>query len=176
VTAADPGVAAKLRRLRNYGQADRYHHVESGVNSRLDPLQAALLSARLPGLAARTRRRRAIAEVYEGALAGSPSLRPIAQDARWLCNRHLFPVFTRHPGQVEVFRESMKSRGVETLVHYPIAMPDQEATPPECRGGDFPAARRLASTEVSLPIYPELSDAQVETVRDALVRASAALD
>jgi len=162
--------------LRNYGQADRYQHAELGINSRLDPLQAALLSARLPRLEARNERRRAIGRRYEAALEELPALRFIhspGQAAKARSNRHLFPVFASTPEARRALQDRLAGRGVETLVHYPVAMPDQPATPQAYRAGEFPVARKLADTELSLPVYPEMSDMQLELVVEVLSELNA---
>jgi dTDP-3-amino-3,4,6-trideoxy-alpha-D-glucose transaminase len=168
VTTDSPELAQRLRRMRNYGQKDRYYHVEEGVNSRLDPLQAAILGARLPKLESRTLRRRAIGARYDEALGGIPQLRRIGIRKGSPGNRHLYPIFADSLAAREALQQGLAKLGVETLVHYPVAMPDQEAAPKFPGQGGFPVARRLADTELSLPIYPEMSEAQVDLVIRAL--------
>jgi dTDP-4-amino-4,6-dideoxygalactose transaminase len=154
----DAGLAERARRLRNYGQAERYRHVEPGLNSRLDELHAAMLrSALLPRLDGWLRRRAEIAERYVEALGDSPVLRPIRPTGGTSAN-HLFAV--------EVLDgEALKAAGVAVGRHYPLLCPDQ----PACAGvgstaGDLTMARRLAERELSLPLHPYLGEPDVERV------------
>jgi dTDP-4-amino-4,6-dideoxygalactose transaminase len=164
ITTDEPALAERLRRLRNGGQTDRYRHVEVGVNTRLDELQAAVLRARLPLLPAWTERRRAIAAAYRGALAADGVIVPP------LCERghvhHLFPVLA---SARDAFQAHLRERGIETLVHYPIPINRQEAfaslQAPGCAVADS-ACRDV----ISLPLHPRLTDAAVDQVI-AAVRA-----
>ena len=164
----------KLRRLRNYGQRNRYEHVERGFNSRLDPLQAAILSVRLGHLAEETRRRALIAARYDAALAGLPHLRIVGPRPGTVSSHHLYALLIdRDEGASgrDAFQAALKAGGVETLVHYPLPMPDQAASDPAWSGGRaFPVARAFASRVVSLPFYPDLQDDEVETVTAAVRR------
>lgn len=151
VATNDPGLAARVARLRNGGQSKRYHHDEFGVNSRLDEMQAAILRARLPLLPLWTERRRAIARVYREGLAGAPVTVPPEMDAGHVY--HLFPVRTT---QRERLQQHLAAHGVETLVHYPIPIPRQAALanedPAQCSIAD-----RVCPELVSLPMYPSLA-------------------
>ncbi len=167
VTTTDPAVAETLRRIRNYGQRNRYEHVERGWNSRLDPLQAAFLSVKLRYLEQDNLRRVKIAERYSRAFEGLSvlSVLQVVPEAR--SSRHLYPVVTRSEEERVSLQRSLTEGGVETLIHYPIAMPDQRATPEDWRGrGEWPNARKLARTVLSLPLYPELEDVEVDQVID----------
>jgi len=169
VTCASEELAAKLSRLRNYGQRNRYEHVERGFNSRLDPLQAAILSVKLTNLQHDNARRRAIGLAYDGAFAGHPHLSPLPVPPQALPNRHLYPVLLGSAERRDAFQAFLAERGIETLIHYPIAMPDQQASAPAwSQGRDFPNARRLCACMVSLPSHPDLSDAQVAYVIEAV--------
>jgi dTDP-4-amino-4,6-dideoxygalactose transaminase len=162
IVTADPALAARLRRLRNGGQTDRYRHDEPGVNSRLDEMQAAVLRARLPFLPAWTERRRALAAVYRRALAGADITVPPELDPGHVY--HLFPVLT--PGR-DAFQARLRDGGVETLVHYPIPIPHQAAmaaqAPAEC-----PNATRVCREIVSLPLHPGLDEAAIDEVARAV--------
>jgi dTDP-4-amino-4,6-dideoxygalactose transaminase len=166
VTAGDPAVAARLRRLRNYGQETRYEHVEIGFNSRLDPLQAAILSVKLEALDEETRRRREIGARYDRAFADlGPALRPVPLPPGGQPNRHLYPVLVAAAADRPAFQGHLAAQGVETLIHYPIAMPDQRASDPAwSRGAEFPTARSICGRVVSLPVHPDLTDDEVEHV------------
>ena len=146
VMTRDAALAARIARLRNGGQTDRYHHVEIGINSRLDEMQAAILRARLPRLRARTEQRRALAAQYRSLLAGAPSTVPPEIDPGHVY--HLFPIRARHRAALQ---DRLRASGIETLVHYPIPISQQPAfaspDPAEC-----PHAARAASEVLSLPL------------------------
>jgi dTDP-4-amino-4,6-dideoxygalactose transaminase len=171
VVTSDPALDERLRLVRQYGQADRYHHVSEGVNSRLDELQAALLRVRLARLDAWNERRRAIAEHYAEALAGS-GVEPLR---RLPGREHVFHLFVARAPDRERFQAVLEERGVATLVHYPRPV---HGHPPYEALGRGPVALTnsewLSERVVSLPIYPELTDAEVEYVADAAREAAAA--
>jgi dTDP-4-amino-4,6-dideoxygalactose transaminase len=162
ITTDDAELAARLKRLRNGGQTDRYHHAEAGHNSRLDELQAAVLRARLPYLPRWTDRRRAIAAQYRTELGGAPVAVPPELEPGHVY--HLFPV--RSAGRDQL-RAHLAAAGIETLVHYPIPIPRQPAlaaaTPATCAVAD-----RVCAEIVSLPLYPGLGDADVHLVASTI--------
>jgi len=161
VITRDAQLAARIKRLRNGGQTSRYHHEEAGANSRLDEMQAAILRARLPFLAGWTARRRAIAAHYRSAAVPDSLTVPRQFDAGHVY--HLFPVLTPHR---EAFQAHCRLHGVETLIHYPVPIPRQpalaSANPAMC-----PAADRVCTEVVSLPMYPALSADQLAAVTRA---------
>jgi len=165
VVTSDRALAARLRRLRNGGQTDRYHHVEPGVNSRLDELQAAILRARLRYLAGWTARRRALAARYRAALVEGPVEVPPEIDAGHVY--HLFVVRVVPPAARVEVQGRLAAEGIETLVHYPVPIPRQRALsgtdPAEC-----PIASRVCDEILSLPLYPGLGDRDVDAVAAAL--------
>jgi dTDP-4-amino-4,6-dideoxygalactose transaminase len=162
----DPEIAARARRLRDHAQEGRHNHVELGFNWRMDGLQGAVLSVKLPHLDDWNARRRAIARGYLAGLAGAPELtlpspQPWAEPI-W----HIFPVF--HPRR-DALRTALAERGVQTGVHYPRPVHLQPAYAWLGLGpGALPVSERLAATEISLPMFPELSDAEVKTVVDSV--------
>jgi dTDP-4-amino-4,6-dideoxygalactose transaminase len=162
ITTGDAALADRLRRLRNGGQSDRYHHLEPGVNSRLDEMQAAILRARLPFLPDWTTRRRELAARYRAALAGSAVRIPAECDPGHVY--HLFPVLTSERASLQAH---LTAREIGTLVHYPVALPRQPALaafdPAAC-----PIADRVCSEVCSLPLHPRLTDAEVDRVADAV--------
>jgi len=164
----DGALAARARKLRNYGQSSVYVHDERGLNSRLDELQAAILAqALLPQLAERTRRRRQIAARYRGEIRNR-GLRMLqindGVEPAW----HIFPVFAASRDRL---REHLRESGIESAVHYPRIIPDQKTlelgTAPEI-AEDARTARTLAATEVSIPIHPFLQDSEITAVIGAL--------
>lgn len=155
--------------LRNYGQSARYVHDRVGLNSRLDELHAAILDrAFLPKLTRWTERRRAIANAYSQALTGS-AVQPLPIPAHSASVWHLYPV--RVPAaRRAAFQQHLEKRGVHTAIHYPTLIPDQRALEglPFEVVGSLDRARALASSVVSLPIHPYLTDAEVERVLEAI--------
>jgi dTDP-4-amino-4,6-dideoxygalactose transaminase len=162
VLTNDELLAAKLRRLRNGGQAERYQHVEFGVNSRLDDLQAAILRARLPLLPAWTARRRELAARYRRALRNPDVVVPPELEAGHVY--HLFPVLTRARASLQAH---LDARGIGTLVHYPVSIPRQPALA-GVAAGPCPVADRVAGQVISLPLHPQLSDAEIDMVAAAV--------
>ena len=166
IVTNDADLAARLRRLRNGGQTDRYHHVEFGVNSRLDEIQAAVLRARLPRLPAATERRRALGRQYRAALADrSPHIVvPPELDAGHVY--HLFPV--RVTSNRSAFMAHLEERGIGSLIHFPIPISQQDAFLGSGRGA-CPNAELVCGQVCSLPLYPQMSDADVDAVIAAVL-------
>ncbi len=164
VATHDEALAARIRRLRNGGQTDRYHHVEPGVNSRLDELQAAILRARLPYLAAWTARRRALARRYREALAGAPVTIPPECDPG-----HVYHLFVVRTPQRDALQSRLAAEGIETLVHYPIPIPRQPAFAAEA-SARCPVAETVCREVVSLPLSPALAEEDLLRVAEAVQR------
>jgi dTDP-3-amino-3,4,6-trideoxy-alpha-D-glucose transaminase len=166
VLVNDPDLAARLRRLRNGGQTDRYHHAEPGINSRLDEMQAAILRVGLRHLEAANARRRELAALYRSELAGAEGLGLPGEQPYARPNHHLFVV--RHPRRDQVMA-ALKERGIGTLIHYPVPLHLQGAFASSGgRRGDFPVAEKAAGEIFSLPLYPEMTDAQAHAVAAAV--------
>jgi dTDP-3-amino-3,4,6-trideoxy-alpha-D-glucose transaminase len=166
IITSEPAIADRVKRLRNGGQTSRYQHQEPGVNSRLDELQAAVLRARLPRLRAWTARRRAIAAAYRAALTGR-SVTPLAErDPGHVY--HLFVVRAKsgRSGSRAALEEHLRARGVETLVHYPVPIPEQPAFA-GLRSPACPVARAACGEILSLPLHPGLTDEDVALVATA---------
>jgi dTDP-4-amino-4,6-dideoxygalactose transaminase len=152
--------------LRNYGQRVRYEHPEAGLNSRLDELQAALLRVRLEWLDSFTRRRREIAAHYRAGL-NNPGVRLLeAPEQR---ENHVYHLFVVMCGQRESLGEFLRERGIATLIHYPVPVHQQ----PPCKGirrdaHGLEASERHAGDCLSIPCHPQMSDADVARVIDAI--------
>lgn len=155
----DDEVAARARRLGNYGEEERYRSLERGVNSRLDPLQAAVLLCKLERLDAWNERRRKLADFYRASGLETPAEQPGSRDAN-----HLFVV--RVPDR-EAVRARLTDAGIQTLVHYPLPVHGHPAYTRLARPGRLEASERLAREVVSLPLYPELTDAEATAVAQA---------
>ena len=169
----DPECAALLRRLRNGGQSDRYRHELPGLNSRLDELQAAILRVGLSHLTRFTERRRELAAFYLHELRGVPGLALPEEQPYARAVFHLFVV--RHAKR-DALALALEERGISTLIHYPIPLHLQPAL--RSFGGqtsEFPVAEKAAAEIVSLPLYPELSDAQAALVCHAVRESALAL-
>lgn len=162
----ESGLAERAARLRNYGQSERYHHPEAGLNSRLDELQAALLAERLRWLDGFTVRRRAIAATYRAGIA-HPSVRLLAtpvEDAAHV--HHLFVVCC---AARDALQAHLQASGVQTLIHYPVPVHRQ----PPCLAVQrdpqgLVHSEAHAAQCLSLPCHPQLGDAEVTAVIDAL--------
>jgi dTDP-4-amino-4,6-dideoxygalactose transaminase len=161
-------VAEQVRMLRNYGTQQRDYAVVPGRNSRLDELQAAILSAKLPHLDGWNERRRALAERYledlGSANVGLPTV-PEGGDHAW----HLFVIRSRSR---EPFRTSLAEKGVQTLVHYPRPIHHHPAYAHLAPADGLPVSEEACEEVVSLPLYPELTDEEQLRVIDG-VRAAA---
>ncbi len=151
-----------MRRLRNGGQGGKYEHLEFGVNSRLDDMQAAILRARLPLMPAWTARRRELAGRYRSKLAGAAITMPPECDAGHVY--HLFPVLA---SSRDAFQAHLSTHGVSTLVHYPHSLLDQPALEKYARAA-CPVAQRVAAEVCSLPLHPHLTDADADIVVEAV--------
>jgi dTDP-3-amino-3,4,6-trideoxy-alpha-D-glucose transaminase len=164
VVTSSPEIALHVRRARDGGQTARYRHETEGVNSRLDELQAAILSVRLRTLEAGNDRRRAIAAHYETALAGAPDVTPVGTLPGAEPARHLFVV---RSAARDGLAAHLARSGVTTAVHYPIPIHKQPAFASE-HHAPLPVAEAAASDVLSLPLFPELTDTEVERVAAAL--------
>lgn len=162
VITNDGSLADKLVRLRNGGQTDRYHHVEFGVNSRLDEIQAAVLRARLPLVPAWTANRRALAARYRAALGGASVTVPPEREPG-----HVYHLFVVRSGERDALQASLRARGIGTLIHYPVPIPRQEAFS-AVPAAPCPIADRVCAEIFSLPLHPQLSDADVDAVAAAV--------
>ena len=162
IITSDTALAAKVKRLRNGGQTDRYHHLEPGLNTRLDEIQAAVLGARLPRLRGWTARRRALAARYRDRLAGSPVDLVPERDPGHVY--HLFVVRTTMRADLQAH---LAARGIDTLIHYPVPIPRQPALaaaePAEC-----PLATQACNEVLSLPLHPALRDDEVDEIAAAV--------
>ena len=168
LTTNDPELAQRVRLLGNYGSATRYVADVQGVNSRLDPIQAAILGVKLKHLDRWNRRRAEIAAIYASELARLDLTLPHVPNWAgpvW----HLYVV---QSPQRDRLAERLREAGVETLIHYPIPPHLQQAYAPlRLPRGSFPVAERLADSVLSLPMGPHLTDEDARAVASS-VRAA----
>lgn len=166
VTTNDSKIARQIKMLRNYGSEIKYHNQVVGYNKRLDEMQAAFLSVKLKHLKSWTASRQAIANQYLDGLEGVGDLILPVTQAGATHVYHLFVVRTHFRDQLTSF---LQKCGIGTLIHYPIPPHLQK-----CYGnlghnsGDFPIAEELANTLLSLPIWPGMSQDQVDYVVDSV--------
>jgi dTDP-4-amino-4,6-dideoxygalactose transaminase len=168
VVTGDRAMAERIKRLRNGGQTVRYHHAEPGVNSRLDELQAAVLRARLPFLRAWTDRRRRLAAHYRDRMRSAPVSIVVERDAG-----HVYHLFVVRSGARGALQAHLAAHGVETLIHYPVSIPNQPAlaaaNPEAC-----PVAAQACEEVLSLPLHPGMRDQDVTDIA-AIIGAFAPL-
>lgn len=164
VTTNSEQVAEQVRVLRNYGSRVKYYNDVKGLNSRLDPMQAAILAAKLPRLAAWNERRQAIADRYGRELAGLPSrlpkVAPLATSV-W----HLYVI---RSSERDALQAGLTQAGVQTQIHYPVPPHLQPAYSDLAPHGPLPLAEKLAREVLSLPIGPHMTDGQVDRVIEAV--------
>lgn len=165
IVTNDEALAAKCRMLANHGRLEKYRHLKEGYNSRLDGLQAAILSAKLPHLEKWNQARRRVADYYFKTIKTTGVILPeIRSDVESVY--HLFVIQTEDR---EKLIEYLKIQGIETGIHYPIPLPEQDAyRNAGWHPGDFPVANRLSQRILSLPMFPEMTEAEINFVASAI--------
>jgi dTDP-4-amino-4,6-dideoxygalactose transaminase len=162
IATNDDVLAQKYRLLREYGQTSKYHHETIGTNSRLDSFQAAILRKKLVHLEDWNTRRRAHAEYYNECFKGSKS----AIIPEMLPDRKsVFHIYAVRVQKRQKLQKYLLDNGIETLIHYPVPLHLTRAfLYLKYKQGDFPVAEKQAEELLSLPMYPELTNAQIEYV------------
>jgi dTDP-4-amino-4,6-dideoxygalactose transaminase len=165
--SVDPALADRMRVLRVHGSQPKYFHSVIGVNSRLDTLQAAIILATLPHLAAWSEGRRRVAAFYDAAFAGCDAIvRPVTLAG----NTHIYNQYTIRVPDRDGLLKHLSEKGVGHAIYYPLPLHLQK-----CfahlgrREGEFPESERAARECVSLPVYPELTDAQRAYVAETVL-------
>ena len=165
VTTSDPEIEKKVRALGNYGSDYKYHHIYQGNNSRLDEMQAAFLSAKLPLLDEMNADRRKIADRYLNEIQNEKIILPfVAEDCIpvW----HIFAVRCRERDKLETY---LNQKEIGTNKHYPIPIHLQECYKDLCyQQGDYPIAEEISKTQLSLPMYYGMTDDEIQYVIDAV--------
>ncbi|HSS76143.1 MAG TPA: DegT/DnrJ/EryC1/StrS family aminotransferase [Thermoanaerobaculia bacterium] len=166
-TGNDRALVDRVRTLGNQGQTSRYHHVAVGTNSRLDSLQAAVLNCRLPLLDADNARRGEIACRYFGSLAGVGDLRLLADRPEVLSVYHQFTVLTARRDELMAH---LKAAGIASSIHYPSPLHHQPALAGlvDVRDGDLPVASAAGQEVLCLPVFPELTNDELDAVGTAV--------
>jgi dTDP-4-amino-4,6-dideoxygalactose transaminase len=165
VTTSNPAYAEKIRSLRDWGQDRKYHHVLHGYNYRLEAVQGAILRVKLRHLETWTEARRRIVEKYGDLLADADVVLPVEME--WA--RHVYHLFTVRSKNRDATQAALLNQGIQTGVHYATPVHLQPAYQDLGYGlGSLPESEKTAKEVLSLPMYPELTDAQLETVAEAL--------
>ncbi len=168
VVTSDPALARKIRIMRSWGEERRYEHSVKGFNYRMDGIQGAILRVKLRHLEAWTEARRARAADYARAFAGTGIATPTEQPQ---C-RHVYHVYAVLLSRRDATRAALQSAEIQTGVHYPIPVHLQPAHADlGYKAGDFPVSERIASQVLSLPLFPEMTTEQVQTVAAAVLAA-----
>lgn len=160
-------MAEAVHVLRNHGSRQRYHHSVIGYNSRLDELQAVVLRAKLRHIDTYNTLRRKNAHLYTGRLKGTRVVPP-AEDGKGVHVYHQYTVLT---DARESIQNALGAAGIACAVYYPIPLHRQEVYRDSCAGCSFPVSEEVAARVLSLPMYPELTGAQIDRVCDVLLGA-----
>ncbi|MBL4759565.1 MAG: DegT/DnrJ/EryC1/StrS family aminotransferase [Mariprofundaceae bacterium] len=166
VTTSDSGLAQKIRILRNYGSEEKYHNSVKGYNSRLDELQAAFLSIKLPLLDDDNTRRGEIAKLYSEGLKGIPKL-TLPYISEW--NISVWHQYVIRISMRNKLQHHIHSQGIGTMIHYPIPPHLQPAyAEADHRKGDYPITEIIHKEILSLPMGPHLRQVDVNSVISAI--------
>jgi dTDP-4-amino-4,6-dideoxygalactose transaminase len=172
VTTNDAALAREVRLLRNHGAEPKYFHRRIGGNFRLDALQAAVLRVKLPHLPAWTDRRRENARQYTRLFRESGVAARVVLPLEPAGYHHIYNQYVVRVPERDRVRESLAASGIDTEIYYPVPFHLQECFAAlGYSAGDFPYAEQAASTSLALPVYGELSTAQLQAVVEAVARA-----
>jgi dTDP-4-amino-4,6-dideoxygalactose transaminase len=166
VTTNDEEVATRIRTLRNYGSQKKYYNEVIGHNSRLDELQAAVLSVKLPKLMAWTQQRQQVAALYDQLLSGLGDLvlPQVAEGAT-----HVYHLYVVRTARRDALQQHLNDQGIGTLIHYPVPPHLQQAyAHMGIPAGSYPIAEELAATSLSLPMWPGMTEEHVHAVVQAI--------
>lgn len=173
IATDNPVLAAKMRMLRDYGQPEKYRHIEKGFNSRLDGVQAAVLLAKLPHLDRWNAARAVHAAEYGRRLAGVAGIAlPVARGATGDRLSHVYHLYVVRVADRDGVRKKLDAAGIQSGIHYPIPIHLQQAFADlGYKPGAFPVTERYAGGILSLPMFPELAPDQIAYVCDQLAAA-----
>ena len=163
VTTCHRLLAETIRALGNYGSDKKYYFPLKGLNSRIDEIQASILNVKLPYLDKDNQRRREIAKIYKSRIRNKDLNLPglsYAEDNVF----HIFPIFSEKREQLQQY---LRTRGIETLIHYPVP-PHKQNCYSEFAEYSFPISEKIHSTELSLPISPVMTDKEAEYVAEII--------
>jgi dTDP-4-amino-4,6-dideoxygalactose transaminase len=166
ITLKSDEIAADIRQIRNHGSAGSYIHADVGINSRLDEVQAAVLLVKMKRIDAYNEARRRNAALYSSLLASHVTC-PVEKEGA----HHVYHQYTIRSEEREAIRQKLKEAEIASTVYYPVPMHLQPAV--EFLGygrGDLPASERAAREVLSLPMYPELGEQEIELIADRIAR------
>lgn len=165
ITTDDDATMKKIRMLRDHGMAEKYKHAVVGRNERMDGIQGAVLDVKLKHLEEWNEKRRSHAALYRKLLSKNPDITLFKAHDDRVHNYHLFVVRMKNRDAVQA---KLKDKGISTGIHYPIPIHMQEAYAGKWKKGDFPVSEKLAGEILSLPMYAELTETQIQEVNSAL--------
>jgi len=161
VTTNDAELYRRIRMIRDHGSERRYYHDLVGMNARLDEIQAVVLRAKLPHLPEWNKQRRAHAAIYNKCLNGSPVVTPVEKEGN-LHIYHLYVIRTPKRDELQVY---LKDRSIFTGIHYPVPNHLQPAMKSlGYKEGDLPITENVVREIISLPMFPELTEEDIETI------------
>lgn len=164
VASTRPALIERVRSLRQYGWRERYISAESGLNSRLDELQAALLRVKLRRLDAWNQRRQALAGRYDDLLAGSGVATPAVAPG----NRHVYHLYVVRSPQRDALHRRLAGGGIAAAIHYPVPVHLQPAYRHLAPAGSLPVTERAAAEVLSLPLYPQMPEDHADQVAQSI--------
>lgn len=168
VTTNDELLAQTVTKLRNYGQEKRYYHSIKGFNSRLDELQAAILSTKLPYLNSWNDRRRYIAKQYSEVFGSLGINYPVEAIDR----RHVYHLYVLRVNQRNRFQSILAEKGIGTMIHYPVPIHLQESYQEFSKQSRYlSVTERIVNEIVSLPLYPEITEQEIEYIINTVLFA-----
>lgn len=164
ITTQDDAMADTLLMLRNHGSKERYYHDIVGYNSRLDELQAVVLYTKIKYLPTYNHERRRVAHRYSAGLAGSV-VTPPHEDGK---GTHVYHQYTVLSDQRDAVMKKLSENDISSAIYYPVPLHKQRVFADVCQGVSLPVTEDVASRCMSLPIYPELRDEQVDQIIDVI--------
>ena len=165
VTTNDDALAMMVRQLSNYGSSEKYIHRYKGINSRLDELQAAVLSFKLDQLDTENEKRKAIAKQYQEGIKNIKIIQPLVNNF----DAHVFHIYTVRTAQRDKLKRYLSENGVDTQIHYPICIHKQDAYQ-ECQALSLMVAETLQNEVLSIPIFPSLTQKEINYIIEILNR------
>lgn len=167
ITTDDEEIAEKIQMLRNYGQKQKYHHLEKGMNHRLDTIQAAVLNVKLKYIERWNESRRRLALLYNEKLKGVAITPKEMHYGKHVY--HLYVIRVNEASERDRLLEHLKSKGVAAGIHYPIPIHLQKAySDLAIKEGSFPVTEEFSKKIISLPMFPELTEEEVDYVADSV--------
>ena len=167
VATDSDSIAATVKQLRNHGSSERYHHERIGYNSRLDELQAVVLRIKLKRIEPFNQNRRRVAHRYSDLMRDLP-LETAYEDG---IGNHVYHQYTLLSDQRDTIFDALQRADIACAIYYPVPLHQQKAFREQCDGQVLPITEQVAERCLSLPIYPELNDATIDTIVDVISTA-----